>query len=308
MSLNPAQALPGPNLFRESTVKKPSMLDQKLAELKISELKSVQHVEAMQKEMLRLLKQSQADPISYVGLEYCSPEHCGRGGCSEACWFGTVRRRIPEVLAIRRLMEQQKGALHKIKVWKPVWGCPFGWLHYIRPGIPRAETTRIFNLMCSMSVVAVGMFKIIPAGWGDKRYFPEVHAIVGGAPRQQIELPLSFVDESNITVGISEITDLDVAIDEVMGRNSMQPRDQQPPGPTELTEFYTWLANMKLGARLFRYGCDENLDPITYRRITWKPKLKKHRPWRRKRYYKRRKRTPYRPWDAGSGSAYYDDE
>jgi hypothetical protein len=150
---------------------KPSTLDRQLAELKISELQSVQHVETRQKEMLQLLKQSQIDPISYAGLEYCSPDHCGRVNCSEACWFGTLRRRIHEALGIRRLMEQQEGTLHKIKVWKPVWGCPFGWLHYIKPGIPRAETTRIFNSMCSMSVVAVGMLKIIPAGWGDKRYF-----------------------------------------------------------------------------------------------------------------------------------------
>jgi hypothetical protein len=147
---------------------KPSALDLQLAELKISELRSIQHVETRQKEMWQLLKQSQIDPISYVGLEYCSPDHCGRVNCSEACWFGTLRRRIPEVLAIRRLMEQQKGALHKIAVWKPVWDCPFGWLHYIKPWISRAETTRIFNGMCSMRVVAVGMLKIIPAGFGDK--------------------------------------------------------------------------------------------------------------------------------------------
>jgi hypothetical protein len=138
------------------------------------------------------------------------------------------------------------------------------------------------------------------------RYFCEIHAIVGGAPRQQIELPFSFVDESNITVRISEITDLDVAIDEVMGRNSMQPRDEQPPGPTELTEFYTWLANMKVGARLFRYGCGENLDLTTDRKIT-RPRPKKDRSgWRHRRYRKFRKRIPYRPWDALN--RYYDQE
>jgi hypothetical protein len=284
----------------------PSTLDRQLAELKSSELQSIQHVEAMQDKMLRLLKQSTVDPISYVGLEYCGPDRCGRLNCSEACWFGTLRRRIPEVVAIRRLMDQQDGTLHKIKVWKPVWDCPFGWLHYIKPRISRAETTRIFNGMCTMRVVAVGTVKIIPAGFGDQRYFCEIHAIVGGAPRQQIEMAFSFVDESNITVGISEITDLSVAIDEVMGRNSMQPRDEQPPGPTELTEFYTWLANMKVGARLFRYGCDENFDLITHRKITWKPRLKKHRPWRRRRYYKHRKPRPDRPWDDHSDQSYYD--
>jgi hypothetical protein len=260
----------------------------------------------MQKEMLQLLKQSQVDPISYAGLEYCGPDHCGRVVCSEACWFGTLRRRIPEVLAIRRLMEQTDGTLHKIAVWKPVWGCPHGWLHYIKPRISRAETTRIFNGMCSPSVVAVGTVKIIPAGFVDKRYFCEIHAVVGGAPRQQIEMGFSFVDEGTITVGISEITDLDVAIDEVMARNSMQPRDKEPPGPTELTEFYTWLANMQVGARLFRYGCDENFDLTTDRKITL-PRPKKDRSGlRHRRYRKFRKQIPYRPWNAMQG--YYDNE
>jgi hypothetical protein len=308
MSLNPAQAEPGPNLFWESTMKKPSTLDQQLAELKISELQSLQHVEAKQKKMLRLMKRSQVDPISYAGLEYCGPDHCGRVGCSEACWFGTLRRRVPDVLAIRRLMEQQEGTLHKIKVWKPIWGCPFGWLHCIKPGISRAEMTRIFNSMCSPSVVAVGTLKIIPVGRSDKRYFGEIHAIVGGEDRERLEATFSSLDPGDVTVAISEITDLNLAIDEVTSCISMQPRDEQPPGQTELTEFYAWLANMKLGTRLFRYGCDENFDLITYRKITWKPRLKKHRPWRRRRYYKRRKRTPYRPWNASSGSGYYDQE
>jgi hypothetical protein len=157
-----------------------------------------------------------------------------------------------------------------------------------------------------MRVVAVGTVKIIPAGFGDQRYFCEIHAIVGGAPRQQIEMGFSFVDESSITVGISEVIDLDVAIDEVMGRNSMQPRDEEPPGPTELTEFYTWLANMQVGARLFRYGCDENFDLTTDRKITW-PRQKKDRSGlRNRRYRKFRKRIPYRPWNALH--RYYDQE
>jgi hypothetical protein len=204
-------------------------------------------------------------------------------------------------------MEKQQKPLHKIAVRKPVWGCPHGWLRYIKPSISRAETTRIFNGMCSMRVVAVGTVKIIPAGFGDKRYFCEIHAIVGGAPRQQIGLPFSFVDESNITVGISEITDLDVAIDEVTSCISMQPRDEQPPGPTELTEFYAWLANMKVGARLFRYGCDENFNLTTNRKIRF-PRPKKDRSGlRHRRYRKFRKRIPYRPWNA-KHSNYYDQE
>jgi hypothetical protein len=282
-----------------------SILDQQLADLKISELRSIQHVDSLQEEMLQLLKQSQVDPISYVGLEYCNPEYCGRVGCSEACWFGTLRRRVPDVLAIRRLMERQDGAIHKIIVWKPDWGCPFGWLHYIKPATARALMTRVFNSMCSMSVVAVGTFKVVPFE-GPDRYFSEIHVVVGGADQEELEKAFSPV-QPDASVRITKVGDLNETIDQVTSCSTprLYQQDDDRPEAAQLTEFYTWLANMKLGARLFRYGCDESFDLITYRKITWKPRIKKNRPGRR-RYYKRRKWRPYRPWDVSS--SYYDDE
>jgi hypothetical protein len=290
---------------------KPSALDRQLAELRISELQSVQHVEAMQKEMLQLLKQSSADPVSYVGLEYCSADHCGRVNCSEACWFGTLRRRVPEVLAIRRLMKQHEGPLHKIIVWKPDWDCPFGWLHYVKPGVGRALMTRVFNSMCSMSDAAVGTFKVVPFGTGANRYFSEIHLIVVGASQKDLE-DAFFPLQPDASVRISKVSDLNETIDQVTSCNSprLYQQDDEWPEATQLIEFYTWLANMKLGARLFRYGCDENFDLITCRTIKWKPRIKKKRPGRR-RYFKRRKRTLYRPWlnssyDHGDASSYYD--
>jgi hypothetical protein len=286
-------------------VTKPSKLVQQLAELKISELQSVQDVEAMQKEMLQLLKQSEVDPISYVGLEYCGPNRCGRVNCSEACWFGTLRRRVPEVLAIRRLMEQQDGAIHKIVVWKPDWGCPFGWLHYIKPATAKALMTSVFNSMCSVSVVAVGTFQVVPFG-GPDRYFSEINVVVAGADLEELEKAFSPV-QPDASVRISKVSDLNETIDKVTSCNTLRlyQQDDDRPEAAQLTEFYTWLANMKLGARLFRYGCDESFGLITYRKITWKPRIKKNRSGRR-RYYKHRKRRPYRPWDASS--SYYDDE
>jgi hypothetical protein len=285
---------------------KPSPLDQQLKALNISELQSIRHVEAMQKEMLQLLKQSSVHPISFVGLDYCGPKHCGRVNCSEACWFGTLRRRVPEVLAIRRLMERQDGPLHKIIVWKPEWGCPFGWLHYIKPGTAKALMTRVLNSMCSMSVVAVGTFKVVPFGMGQDRYFSEIHLIVGGVSQEELEKAVLPI-QPDASVRISRVSDLNETIDQVTTCNTLRlyQQDDDRPEAAQLTEFYAWLANMKLGARLFRYGCDENFDLITYRRITWKPRIKKNRPGRR-RYYKRRKWKPHRPWDTSSG--YYNDD
>jgi hypothetical protein len=293
-------------------MKTPSTLDQELADLQISELSSIQRVQAKQEKMLRLLKRSQADPVSYAGLEYCTAEHCGRVNCSEACWFGTLRRRVPQVQAIRRLMEQHENPLYKISVWKPDWGCPYGWLHYIKPRIAKALMTRVFNSMCSTSVTTVGTVKVVPFGMVENRYFVEIHMIVGGAPQKELEAAFSPL-KLEAGVDISRVDDLNDVVDQVTSCNS--PRLYSPrgdrPAAAQLKEFYTWLANMKIGTRIFRYGCDENFELITYRKITYNPKPKKERPPGRRRYYrKRRKRKPYRPWNVSIQqdlASYYED-
>jgi hypothetical protein len=52
----------------------------------------IDDVDRLQKEMLKLVAKSSADPVSYAGLAYCGPNYCARVGCSEACWFGKRRR------------------------------------------------------------------------------------------------------------------------------------------------------------------------------------------------------------------------
>jgi hypothetical protein len=310
MSLNPAQALPGPIPFPESTMKKLSTIDRELADLHISELPSIQRVQAKQEEMLRVLKWSQADPVSYAGLEYCTAQHCGRTKCSEACWFGTLRRRVRQVQAIQRLMEQVNPPLHRIVAWKD-WGCPYGWLHYIKPQTARALMTRIFNSMCSISVAAVGTVKVVTFGMGDDRYRMEIQMIVGGANEAELESVFRPVQEAGFT--ISKVEDVNRVIDEVTTCNSPQPYQHldDPLEPTQLAEFYAWLAQMQIGARIFRYGCDEDFELITHRKIRFNPRPKKERrPGRRNHYSKRRRRKPYRPWDVSSPedlARYYED-
>jgi hypothetical protein len=281
-------------------MKKLSTLDQELADLQISELPSIQRVQAKQQKMLRMLKRSQVDPVSYAGLEYCTAQYCGRAKCSEACWFGTLRRRVLQVQAIRRLMEQVDPPLYRIVAWKD-WGCPYGWLHYIKPRIAKALMTRIFNSMCSVSVAAVGTVKVATFGMGDNRYRVEIQMIAGGASEAELESAFRPVQDAGFT--ITRVEDVNRVIDEVTTCNS--PRLFQhfddPLAPTQLAEFYAWLAEMKVGTRIFRYGCDEDFELITNRKIRFNPRPKKERkPGRRNYYSKRRKQKPYRPWDASS--------
>jgi hypothetical protein len=64
-------------------------------------------VERLQSDMLACLQKSGQDPISYAGLAYCSPQGCGRVGCSEACAYGNTRRRQLAVPKIAELLTQQ---------------------------------------------------------------------------------------------------------------------------------------------------------------------------------------------------------
>jgi hypothetical protein len=279
---------------------KPSMLDRQLAELNISELKSVQHLEAMQKEMLKLLKRSSVDPISYVGLDYCSPYHCGRLNCSEACWFGTLRRRVPEVL-IRRLIEQHGRSLHKVIAWKPDWGCLFGELQQVTPVTAKAFMTRVLNLLYNPEAVAIGTFKMVPFAGAD-RWISEIHVIIGGANETDLESTFApWVPETSVR--IKKIVSLNETIDEVTSCNMprlFQHEDERPEAAQQ-TEFCTWLLNMKLGSRLFRFGCDTNFQLITNRTIA----PKRPKKLSRRRYAVRRKRS--RSPGVASADYYYDD-
>jgi hypothetical protein len=69
----------------------------------------ITEVKSLQNDMLNVLRRTSVDPLSYVGLEYCGPKRCGRVGCSEACWYGTLRRRIADRQAACQRAEAARG-------------------------------------------------------------------------------------------------------------------------------------------------------------------------------------------------------
>jgi hypothetical protein len=256
-------------------------IDQRLAKLNISELKSVEHVRSLQRDLLKLLKRSSLDPISYVGLEYCGLERCGRVDCSEACWFGTLRRRVTEVLAMRRMLEQRAGGLHKVIAWKPNWGCSFGELQKVKIAAAKAFMSRVLNGLYNTNIVAVGAFKVIPFGASEQRWISEVHVIVAGADEKALHDVFDpWVPETSVR--ISKVASLRETVDEVISCNTPRTLYQnERPEAAQRAEFYAWLANMKIGSRVFRYGCDKNFGLIANRTIAYKPRRQKARSRRR---------------------------
>jgi hypothetical protein len=238
-------------------MKKPSTPDQELAELKTSGLPSIQLVQAEQEKMLRLLKRSQADPVSYAGLEYCTAEYCGRVNCSEACWFGSLRGRSEAEAAFARLLQERKRDLQEALIVRPKWNRRYGELHRIDGAVGKRLVRRVLDGINDRRIVAVGTFKVCPFGYNNHgSWICEIHIVVAGTTRPELESwfrekPPQVVHD----VHVARVKDLSAAIKRVPNCNEpAAPKDRHYVGQRH--EFYSWLLAMKVGSRKIRYGCD----------------------------------------------------
>ena len=82
--------------------------------------------------------------------------------------------------AIRALVQQHEGPVHKLRVWKPHWGCLSGQLHSLKLTQAKAIVARILRERCDFTTAAAGMVKVLPFSPNDRRWLLEVHCVVVG--------------------------------------------------------------------------------------------------------------------------------
>ena len=224
---------------------KPQSKSARSVELAETNSQHIADVDRLQKEMLQLVAQTSADPISYAGLAYCGPNHCARAGCSEACWFGTRRRRIADQHAMRQLLREYEGKFYEIAVVRPRWDRKV--LQEVNISAGKNLVRRVLHNLGVPGIAAAGTLKVRP--WGNSciwRY--EFTFLVAGAKHS--DLVKGF--PGNVT----PVNNVDDAVVSVLHCNEPA-RYYNQPGLAERKEFYAWLLNMKVGARLIRYGCDK---------------------------------------------------
>jgi hypothetical protein len=183
----------------------------------------------------------------------------------------------------------------------PRWDRKYGELRNANIARTKTFVRDIFNSLCDISLVAVGVFKPVPFCPDEPNWFCELHAIISGSDVIRLEGAFSAMG-SNGSTTITRIGKLNSTIDEVMG--PQLPMYFNPTARLEReqkVEFYDWLLNLDVDARVFRYGCNVNFELITYRKIRWKPKP----PPRRKR--RRRRARRYRVEPSAFSRAYYDE-
>jgi hypothetical protein len=261
----------------------------RITKLGISGFETLEQVRRRQSRMLRLLQHSSVDPNWYTGLDSCRLDHCGRVNCLEACPFGAFRRRLSDVPAALRLLQNAKPPFHEVRVSRAFWSRPFGKLNessiaaakqlncrgldrlYIREGVVYHRE----------SVIAVGSFKVAPSPPHDtERWVCEIHQVVAGAQKEELERALSTRSYRRSKVfspfadylRVQEVKELATIVSKVLrcdlsGWQHPWRHEIPPERPTKAQrrEFYRWLLGLRPDARLIFYGSDKNLKKLERR-------------------------------------------
>jgi hypothetical protein len=153
-------------------------------------LKEVEHV---QQDMLGRFEQSSLDPGRFRGLADCEADYCAYKRCLEACWFGTYRRRMKEIQAVHSLLGERDGPFYEVRFIRGSWALPFGQLRHANIAAAKRLNARAFDKLFMPNLIAVGMFKVYAApGFIRPLWICEIHQIVVGAPKDDLQKTLSF--------------------------------------------------------------------------------------------------------------------
>jgi hypothetical protein len=263
-----------------------------LAKLGIEDFETVEDVTRMQSDLLLRLRTSSIDPDCYAGLDDCRVDYCGRVNCLEACPFGSLRRRLRQVPAALRLLQNAQPPFHEVRVSRALWSRPFGKLDEASVAAAKQLNGRALDSLYIRkgavydreSVIAVGRFKVAPSPPHDvKRWICEIHQVVAGALKEELERALStrgyrgeirtkLLNPFEDYLRVKEIQDLGPVVSEVLRcdlsgwqypwRHEIPP---EPPTKAQRREFYGWLLDLSPRARLIRYGCDKNFKNLERR-------------------------------------------
>ena len=164
------------------------------------------HLERLQKDVLACLQKSDQDPISYAGLAYCSPQGCGRVGCSEACAYGNARWRQLAVPRIAHLLTQQDEPLYEVRAYRLFWAHDFGEL--VDCNDTRSAKNLVLRVLDNLfdnTLIAVGTYKTKPFA----RWLGGIHLIVAAHNQEALTKAFSAVQPGKCSeVYVEPIRDL----------------------------------------------------------------------------------------------------
>jgi hypothetical protein len=255
---------------------------------------SEEEVMELQRELLAILKRTGVHDRLHKRLSDCRLHHCGADKCIEACWFGARRRRLREIPRAYRLMQQTKGPIFEIRISRAAWAKPIGQLRLANITWTKQFLRRAFDSLYRPNIVALGTFKVSVVCDVEGAYWRcEMHHLVAGLNKG--EWQEVFPEErahgqfDAIATHIMPVSNLGQSVSRVLRRNLeiwqnpwYPDPNQRLPHKTERIEFNNWLLDLRIGARLFRYGCDASFNRLNMQpreRPPLKPRRRTYPHW-----------------------------
>ena len=278
-----------------------------MRKLNISEFDTADALARRQTNLLRLLEGASIDPDRIRGLKGCDLTHCGRHGCSEACWFGIERRKVEVLLpGAYKLLKSSSEPMYEVRVSRGFWAVPTGSLHTV--SIPSGEklVRRALDKLFVPDLVSVGWFK---TSFLDELWVSEMHLIIVGAKKDELETAFSVLQPKrklDNTFWIRKVSNLGATLNDIFDprirpwnplrekrMKSELPRrkieseggwqtfdgTRASPSKKQSREYYLWLIDLSWNECLFRYGCDKYFNKLEKQSRPVGTKVRKKHPY-----------------------------
>lgn len=254
-------------------------------------LKSSKDVAHRQKFLIKRLKRTSIKMRRYNFLKECGPDHCVGDPCTEVCRFARERYKGTATNAVLTLLKNIKGPLYEARVSRGIWARPFGELHKVSIATAEKLSQRAFDSLNDPGIVAVGSVKVAPTYEEPKGWICEIHQVVGGVDRSdidnydkrqyissQIEVPHQNVlwakRIKNLARALSDVFDYRFATWQYPCDAVSVPKANKE----QRTEYYDWALNLRMGERVIRYGCDRYFNRLEKEHRLVRIKSRKRHP------------------------------
>jgi len=201
--------------------------------------------------------------------------------CGAVCPAGAARRFKKQLPALRQLFrETDARQIHRLRLCRSTWIYGRGCLFDASLGAISKTLRRAMDSLHEPSIRAVGT---IDARWNTSEWLLGIDVIIN-AP-VEVNLATAFERKQNVReLKISPVLEADSSLRELFQilpsyKNLLRSEADWTDVPRKARrEYYCWLAGLKPGSRIVRYGCDRHFNPLV-KQTHWKPTIKKRRPW-----------------------------
>jgi hypothetical protein len=203
------------------------------------------------------------------------------------------RRSLDEIVAVHRLMTKVDGPICEVRFIRGTWARPAGNLRGARIVAAKEVVRRALDKLNNPDIVAVGTFKVsCSLGYKSARWIAEIHLIVAGATKEELDKAICSSRRRSGLTGISSlrvkhVKSLGQTVSDVLRHRPQlwhHPWDRNRPSsarPAKVhrAEYHEWALSLRRGVRIVRYGCDRYFNPLKKKPRVVRVKIPKARPY-----------------------------